>query len=463
MNLYSLSFIYLFLPLSVFVYYLTPARAKNAILVLISLCFYALAEPRYLPLMVGSVLLDYAACRGMEWLDGIAGVEDGDPGGARRRFLGLTAPSARTALMLLVLVKNAGLVVLLSHFTQNRELWRPLGVLIFAVTSLGYALDVYRYETPCEHNLIDFSLFCVLFTKLPAGPLVRWNEMKAQMGSRRPSLSLISEGAILYIQGLSKKVLLGNQMTAIYDQLAALPRSQLSVVSAWLMTAALALAVYFNLSSLCDMARGLGKMFSIELPRNFYYPYQSRSVTEFVGRFNSTVSSFFSAYLPEKWRSSQRSGAETVFSVAVVTLFWGVWFGFRVNYIIWALYFVLFQLLELLGVGSFLKKLPALFSRIYTFAVVLLSFVIFAGNNVDQSMRYFTTMLGIGGPKLYTDRAMYIASSNYVLLIIAFVLCTSLCDMGLRWLRKKVPVFSEILGMIVNVALLVISTAFLLV
>jgi len=433
----------LFLPFSVLIYYITPKRAKNAILVLISLSFYTLAEPKYLPLMVGSVLFDYAVCRLMERLD--------------------DKEKLRKALMLTVLIKNAMLVILLSAFTQNRELWRPLGVMIYAVTSLGYTLDVYERETECEHNLIDFALFCVLFVKLPAGPLVRWNELRGQIKDRRPSLSTMSEGVILYIQGLAKKVLIGGNMTAIYDQLAAFSRSEQSVVSSWLMTAALAFAIYFNLSSLCDMARGLAKMFSLELPRNFYYPYQSRSVTEFVSRFNITVSDFFRAYLPERLRGELQNGTALVLNIGIVTLFWGAWFGFRVNYIIWGLYFVLFQLLEKLGLGTLLKKLPVLFTRMYTFAVVLLSFVIFAGNNVDQSIRYFKTMLGIGSPKLYTDTAMYIASSNYILLIIAFVLCTSLVHTLLVSLRKKVPVFCQIVNIVINTLLLVVSTAFLVV
>lgn len=441
MSLYSLTFIYLFLPLSVLIYYITPARAKNAILVLISLAFYTLAEPRYLPLMLGSVLFDYICCRVME-----------HAGGQLRRVL-----------MMAVFAKNAMLVILLSAFTQNRELWSPLGVMIYAVTSLGYTIDVYSGEIPPEHNLIDFALFCVLFVKLPAGPLVRWNELSGQLKSRRPSLTLISEGVILYIQGLAKKVLIGSSMTAVYDQLAAFPRTSQSVVSSWMMTAALAFAIYFNLSSLCDMARGLGKMFSLELPRNFYYPYQSRSVTEFVSRFNITVSDFFRAYLPESWRGKNKTGAQMVLGLAVVTLLWGCWFGFRVNFIIWALYFVLFQLIEKLGLGTLLSKIPALFSRLYTFAVVLLSFVIFAGNSVDQSIRYFKAMLNLGGPKLYTDRAMYIVSSNYVLLIIAFVLCTSLTHTLLRRLHKKVPMFSNLLSIAINTVLLLISTAFLVV
>lgn len=436
MNLYSLTFLYLFLPLSTVAYYLVPARAKNGMLLLISLAFYTLAQPEYLLLMVASVLFDYLCCRMME--------QASEP--------------VRRALMVVVLVKNALLVVLLSHFSANRELWRPLGVMIYALTSLGYTADVYRCKVQCEHNLIDFALFCVLFVKLSAGPLVRWNQLEDQIKNRKPSLSQIGQGVGLYLQGLAKKVLLGNQMTALYDQLAAFPVSEQSVVSTWMMTAALAFAVYFNLSSLCDMARGLGKMFSIELPQNFYYPYQSRSVTEFVSRFNITVSDFYMEYLPDRLRG--KSGASMVLGIAAVTLFWGVWFGFKVNFIIWGLYFVLFQLLEKLGLGTLLEKLPVLFTRIYTFSVVLLSFVIFAGNSVDDSLGYILAMLG--GRVFSTNSAMYIASSSYLLLLIAILLCTSLISTGLKLLRKHTPTFAGLLGIAINACLLVMSTAFLL-
>lgn len=443
MNLYSLTFIYMFLPFSVLAYYIMPKRLKNATLVFISLVFYTLAEPSYLPFIVCSVLADYIVFRVMERYE--------------------TNTALRRALMLAVLIKTAVFVVALSAFTPNRELWRPLGVMVYAVTSFGYGMDIYNGEAKMEHNIIDFALFCVLFVKLPAGPLVRWNDIKAQIKKPKASLTLISEGVVLYIQGLAKKVLIGGNMTAVYDQLAGLPRSGQSVVSSWMTVVTLAFAVYFNLSSLCDMARGLGKMFSIELPRNFYYPYQSRNITEFVGRFNITVTDFFRAYMPQKWRDENAKGKEMVYGLAAVTLLWGAWFGFKVNFIIWALYFVLFQLLEKLGLGAFLAKIPSLLSRVYTFSVVLLSFVIFAGNSVDQSVGYFKTMLNIGAPQLYTDKAMYILSGNYMLLLLAFVLCTSLVNMLMVKLRHKVPTFSALLSMALNAGLLLLSTTFLVV
>lgn len=424
-------------------YYAAPNRAKNAVLVLISLGFYALAEPRYLPLLVASVLADYLCARLMELFD--------------------NRPRVRAALFLLTLGKAVWMVASLSHFTQNRELWEPLGVLIYAVTSVGYCADVFRRQIRCEHNLVDFALFSVLFCKLPAGPLVRWEKFSPQLKGRKPSLSMLGEGLFLYLQGLAKKILLGNNMTQLYDQLAAIRMENQSLVSAWMMTAALAFAIYFNLSSLCDMARGLGRMFSLELPRNFYYPYQSRGVGEFVSRFNITVTSFFDAYLPERLRGEKHTGVDMVLHIAVLTLLWGAWFGFGVNYIIWALYFVLFQLLEKLGLGAIIEKIPALFARIYTFAVVLLSFVIFAGNNVDQSIGYFMAMLNLGGPKFATDDALYIASSNYILLLIAFALCTTFVDTALKKLRKRTPVFCSLFEVALGAALLALSTAFLLV
>ena len=443
MNFYSLTFIYMFLPASVMFYYVAPPKARAPVLLLISIGFYTLAEPRYLLLMIGSVLADYIIFRIMDKH-------------SEKQLL-------RRVLMLSVFIKTALLVVLLSSFTANRELWRPLGVMVYAITSMGYGLDIYSGEAKPERNIIDFALFCVLFVKLPAGPLVRWNNIKEQIKTPKYSLTLVSEGAVLYIQGLAKKVLIGSNMTLIYNQLASLPSTGQSVVSSWLMTVALAFAVYFNLSSLCDMARGLGKMFSIELPRNFYYPYQSRNITEFVGRFNITVTDFFAAYMPKSWRDETQKGTGIVLGIGFLTLLWGVWFGFKVNFIIWALYFVFFQLLEKLGLGAFLEKIPTLLSRVYTFAVVLLSFVIFAGNSVEQSVGYFKTMLTIGSPPLYTDKAMYILSSNYVLLVIAFVLCTSLVHTFMIKMRKRLPAFTSLFSIGINTGLLLLATTFLVV
>lgn len=438
MNIDSLTFLYLFLPVSVAVYHLTPQRAKNAVLLGISLVFYTLAQPTYLVLLAGSVLFDYAC-------------------GLLMEELGRRSVASRAAVAFVV-VKNLALVALVSSLTQNRELWRPLGLMVCLITSLGYVLDVYNGSCECEHNVVDFGLFCLLFCKLPAGPLVRWQELRGQLKERRPSLTQIGDGIVLFIQGLAKKVIVGAGMTALYEQLRVLEQS---LLSSWLMTAALALGVYFNFSALCDMARGIGMMFSFELPRNFYYPYQARSVTNFVSRFNITVTRFFSAYLPKPEALRMKPERANVVVLILTTCVWGLWFGFRVNFIIWGLYFVLFQLLEQLGVGRVLERIPALFARIYTFAVVLISFVIFAGNNVSQSLYYIGAMLG--RTRSTTNQAMYLASSNYVLLILGFLLCTSLVHSGLRWMRTKVPAFSTLLGVLLNLTLVVLSTAFLLI
>lgn len=195
----------------------------------------------------------------------------------------------------------------------------------------------------------------------------------------------MSESICLLIQGAAKQVILGVPIQQLYTALSGFSRSEHSVFSLWLMPLCAAMSLYFTLSGYCDMARGLGGMFGVALPRNFYYPYQSRSVTDFVGRFNISVTSYLKTYIYHPLGEDSGGFASAALNIGLVTLLWGLWFGFRINYLLWGLYFVLLILLERSVWGRILVKLPVFLLRVYTFSLVLFSFVIFNGRSVGKA------------------------------------------------------------------------------
>ncbi|MDD2954730.1 MAG: hypothetical protein PHD67_00290 [Oscillospiraceae bacterium] len=442
MGFASVSFIFFFLPLSLAVYYLAGPRGRVAVLTAVSLLFYFFSDPKFLWLMAASICLDYGMYRLMERYD--------DQNRIRR------------AICVMVVTKNAFLFLGSSVLSQLWGTPVPLGIAVYTLTSLGYLVDVYNGDEIYEHDLLRFALLNVFYGKLQAGPLMRYGQLREQLKKEKYSLSLISDGAVLFIQGLAKQVLLGRSLDSLYLSLKEIEPSGHSMLSVWLLTISLALSLYFNLSGFCDMARGLGKMYQLELPRNFYYPYQSRSITDFVGRFNSSVTEFYKQYIYSPLGADRQGGVSSVLNITLVTLLWGVWFGFRINYICWALYFTLFIFLERGRWGRLLSRLPVFFTRVYTFAVVLLSFVIFSGRSVSESWFYFTSMFGMGSLPVFNDSALYSLASRGVVLLLALLLSTSAAHTVADWCSKRHPHLAAACSVVFNVALLILTLAFIL-
>lgn len=438
----SIWFIFFFLPLSLSVYYLAGPRGRVAALLGVSLLFYLLCEPRSLWLMALSVTADYGLYRLMERYDN------------QNRI--------RRAICTGVVVKNGLLFLCLSVITQLKGRSLPLGLAVYTLTSLGYLVDVYNGDEVYEHNFLRFALFNVFYGKLPTGPLMRYGQIREQLQGKKYSLSRISDGVVLFIQGVAKQVLLGRSLNSLYLDLKTLGDTGHCVLSVWLLTVSLAFSVYFNLSGFCDIARGLGKMYQLELPRNFYYPYQSRSITDFVGRFNISVTKFYKQYIYSPLGADLQGGVSSVLNITLVTLLWGVWFGFRVNYILWALYFTLFIFLERGKWGRLLSRIPVFFTRVYTFSAVLFSFVIFSGSSVRETCLYFTYMFGLGGLPACNDQALYLLSSYFPALLLGFLLSTSAVNTASGWVSKKFPHLAAALSVVFNVALLVVTLAFIL-
>lgn len=442
MGLDSLTFLFLFLPISIFIFYASPKRMKNGVLLVISLVFILLNDITSLALIIGSVVFDYIVSYSIVKAKGNI--------------------KNRKLLMSICLIKNIGLILGWGVAAELYNVRLPLGMIIYTTTSLGYIIDVYRGDEPFEPNIINFALFCSFFGKLYAGPIVQYSDIRESIKNNKITLNSLSDGIITFIGGLAKYVILAGGIGKVYALTKDIPDTNTSVLSYWILIISFTFVIYFSLSGYCEMAQGLAQIFGMTLPDNFNYPFQSRTVWDFFDRFNITVTKFIERYVYFYLGGDTNGTIPTILNTLLTTMLMGLWFGVNLNYIFWGIYFTCFILLEKFFLLKYLKKFPPIFDRVYTFAAVMFSFTIFAGNSLTETAGYFSSMFGLSGLPIINSQITYIISSNYLVIILCFLFATSLFYSLSKTIRQWRPVFSDVLSAAWNIAMLVITTAFLL-
>ncbi|MBR2659766.1 MAG: MBOAT family protein [Clostridia bacterium] len=365
----SLTFLLLFLPLTLLCYYLARGvKARNLVLCLFSLVFYAWGEPVYVLLMLGSILFNY--CIGLA--------------------LGKTAgKGVRRALLVLALAVNLGAIGLFKYGNFVLEnlgllfgpglprlsLALPLGISFYTFQILSYVLDVYHEKTPVQSSLLRLATYIVLFPQLVAGPIVRYEEIQSQLQSRRETLEDFTEGLRRFAIGLGKKVILANAMAAIADPI--LDSAVLPPGSAWLAAVAYMLQIYFDFSGYSDMAIGMGRFFGFRFSENFNYPYAADSITEFWRRWHISLSSWFRDYVYFPLGGSRCSTARNILNLMIVWTLTGLWHGASWNFVLWGLYYGVLLILEKYVLAGLIRRLPKVLRRVLTLLAVLAGWVIF--------------------------------------------------------------------------------------
>ena len=358
----SIEFLYYFLPLVILGYFLLPKQLRNGWLLIVSLVFYAWGEPKLIWVMLGSIVLN--------WLWGI-GIGRAQKTGWKRFFLVL---SCLTCLGLLGWFKYADFAfeninALLGTKIPLPKLILPIGISFYSFQILSYSIDVYRGQAKTQYNIVDFGCYVVLFPQLIAGPIVRYLDVAEQMKGRTHSVDKFGQGASRFVCGLSKKVLLANNIGMLWDTVAATPDR--SIALAWLGAAAFALQIYFDFSGYSDMAIGLGKLLGFDFIENFNYPYISKSVTEFWRRWHISLGSWFRDYVYFPMGGSRVSRPRMFLNIFVVWMLTGFWHGADWNFIIWGLYFAVLLVIEKVFLMKFLKK-SRIIGRIYVLFAVLI-------------------------------------------------------------------------------------------
>ena len=416
----SIPFLYYFLPLVLAVYFLTPARFRNAVLLLASLIFYAWGEPKYVLLMLASILSGYGFGLLQERYRGQKGA---------KLVCGL---SVAVSLSFLLYFKYADFF--LENFNAATGLGVPLlrialpiGISFYTFQIISYTVDVYRGE-PAQKNLIHLAAYVAMFPQLIAGPIVRYSDIAQQLEHRSHSTALAAEGVRRFLIGLGKKILIANQLGELCSVFRA--SDEKSVLFYWLYAVAFALHIYFDFSGYSDMAIGLGKVFGFHFLENFNYPYISASITEFWRRWHISLGTWFRDYVYSPLGGNRVGRARQLLNILVVWMLTGFWHGAAWNFVVWGLMFAVLLIMEKLWLLKPLSKCRPL-AHLYVVFFVVISFVIFNAENMGQALSDIGGLFGAGGIPLVSAEAVYCLRSFALVLILAVLGATPLLRNGL--------------------------------
>lgn len=440
----SIMFLTRFLPLVLIVYFLVPGCMKNTwrnlVLFMFSLAFYAWGEPVYIWLMIFSTVVDYVN-------GGLAGYFVArDKRNTAKVFVGL---SVVINLTLLAVFKYAGKFVL------------PIGISFYTFQSMSYTIDVYRGKAKAEKNPINFGAYISLFPQLIAGPIVRFSDIAIQLRERTINLERIRYGVLRFVCGLGKKVLLANQAGEIFQTIANYKVSQMTTVSAWLGILAFMFQIYFDFSGYSDMAIGLMAVFGFEIPENFKYPYEAKSITEFWRRWHISLGNWFKEYVYIPLGGSRKGNARTFLNIFIVWFLTGLWHGATINFTLWGLYFCFFLIMEKTWLLKLLDKIPRVFSHIYALVVVYFGWLLFAWEDIHGHRVYMKAMLGMAGAGVVNKESLYLLVSNALLMVIMAIGCTSLPKYLAKKVTKKDGVGASLCMSVYVAVILLLSIAYL--
>ena len=404
----SIAFLYYFLPLTLVLYFLSPGRLKNAVLLLASLVFYGWGEPKYVLLMVLSILSGYVFGLLVERYRN------------KRSGRTLCVISVGISLSFLLCFKY------LDFFLENLNraagleisllgLALPIGISFYTFQIISYTVDVYRGER-AQRNLIHLAAYVVMFPQLIAGPIVRYSNIAGQLTVREHSFSGAASGIRRFVIGLGKKILIANQLGELCAGFQA--SEEKSVLFYWLYAVAFSLHIYFDFSGYSDMAIGLGRVFGFRFPENFHYPYISASITEFWRRWHISLGSWFRDYVYIPLGGNRKGQKRQLLNILIVWMLTGFWHGAAWNFILWGLYFAFFLTIEKLWLLKLLKG-SLFWPHVYTLFLVMISFVIFNGESMGQVLSDLAGLVGTGGIPLVSAEAVYYLRSFGIVLLTA--------------------------------------------
>ena len=417
----SLTFLFVFLPLTLALYYASPNRGRNAVALAASLFFYAWGAPRFVIVLVVSSLADYLLSHQL-------------PEGKR-------APGARRGILALAVAMNIGLLLYfkyanffvaelngwLARFGAGEASWAavalPIGISFFTFQKVSYLVDVYRGTAKTARNAADYLLYVVLFPQLIAGPIVRYHDVAMQLIERDHTRERFFTGMLRFCQGLGKKVLVANTMAEVADAAFGAAPGALSCGWAWLGVVAYAFQIYFDFSGYSDMAIGLGRLMGIEFLENFNRPYVSRTITEFWRRWHISLSNWMREYLYIPLGGNRHGTARTYFNLWLVFLVSGFWHGAAWNFVAWGAFHGFFLCLDKAFKGTRIARAPAWVGLPVTFVLVLFSWVLFRAESLAHAVAYAGRMLDLFGAAPETAAAIEFGRRHAATLVAAVVLC----------------------------------------
>lgn len=441
-------FLFLFLPAVLVLNYIIPKKyiaAKNVVLLIASLFFYAWGEPKNVLLMLLSIAVNYVC--GL-----LLGRFDSDE---KKRKVVLWAS----------VVFNLGLLFFFKYFSFVTGglfpvIKLPIGISFFTFQIMSYTIDVYRRSVEPQKNLVKLALYISLFPQLIAGPIVRYIDVEKQLTYRECTAEKTARGMIRFSMGLAKKVIVSNTVAAICDGIFG-STNTVPAFTAWVGVICYALQIYFDFSGYSDMAIGMGHMLGFDFLENFNYPYVSCSVQEFWRRWHISLSSWFRDYLYIPLGGNRRGKVRTYINLIIVFACTGLWHGASFSFIVWGLWHGLFLVIERLGFKKALDKLPKFIGWIYTMLVVLVGWVFFRADTLSAAMKYLGEMFSFSGG--VANGMAQFDNLSFIITVIAIILCTPVYQFLKGKLEKteggKKAAF--VIGAVLATGLFILSVIFL--
>ena len=427
----TIIFLFRFLPITLALYYLAPAKLKNTVLFLCSLVFYCWGEVRFFPVMVALILINYVCGLAIEHFD--------------------AKPALRKVFLLIALIGSLGMLFYFKYanfvlrsanallgtaFAEIQGIGTlPLGISFYTFQTLSYSIDVYRRDVKAERNIIDFGAYVVMFPQLIAGPIVKYRDVSNQLHvyKHRYTLSQIEEGMTLFTFGLAKKVILADSIGALWTDIISTGGVGLSNVStplAWLGIIAYSLQLYFDFAGYSEMSNGLAALMGFDCAANFDLPYISASITEFWRRWHISLSGWFRDYIYIPLGGNRKGAARQMLNMFLVWAATGIWHGANWNFIVWGLYYFVLLVIEKNFLLKFLKKCP-LAAHIYTLFFVVLGWGIFTANQPGAPLGLLLQKLFV--PQGGISPVYYLR--NYGVFLMLGCVCSSVLP---RWLWERI-------------------------
>ena len=451
----SLAFIFVFLPILLLVYFISPYKYKNIILLTFSIIFYALGEPRYILLIIISMIINYI----LSIL-----IYNNKENKDKKKLLLFTTILLNIAVMVFFkyysfIIDNVNLI-----FNSNLnviEIPLPLGISFYTFQLISYIMDVYKGKLTPQKNVVKFSLYLLMFPQLVAGPIVKYSDIEKQIDYRETNIIKFGQGVERFIIGLGKKVIIANNLGLIWDKVKLVNIESLSLFSAWIGIIAFTLQIYFDFSGYSDMAIGLGKILGFDFLENFNYPYISKSITEFWRRWHISLGSWFKEYLYIPLGGNKRGKLIQFRNIIIVWLTTGLWHGASWNFIIWGLYFGFILYFEKIFLKKILGKLPKILCNLYTMIIVIIGWVFFDSNNLSSAIDYIKVMFGFGNVNC-DSLGMYLFSTNVLLIVISIIISTNVLNKTIEQMKKYFKMNDLIITVFIKIMIFIISIAYLI-
>ena len=410
----STVFLFYFLPIVLFIYYIVPKKFKNIVLLIFSIIFYAYGEPKFIFIMIFSIVFTY-----------IFGI-----------LINKYKNTKYSKIILIISICfNLGILIYFKYIDfiiENINLWLsskidllyvllPIGISFYTFQTISYLIDLYRGKVEVQKNFLNLALYVSLFPQLIAGPIVRYKDIKEQLEYRSHTIEKFAFGIRRFIIGLSKKVLIANLLGELVNIF--MISNEKSVIFFWIYAISNMLQIYFDFSGYSDMAIGLGNMFGFEFPENFNYPYSATSITDFWRRWHISLSSWFRDYVYIPLGGNKSKNIRNILIVWILT---GLWHGAEWNFIIWGVYFGILLIIEKKFLFKYIEKFPKVLRIIYTDFIVMMSFIIFSGTDVNQILENIKGLFGIGNISFKSNESIYYLKSYFVIIVIGIIASTTI-------------------------------------